>query len=146
MTDERERLEVLAQLMGMSIEEATDLIGDMTVKEVLTMRLHQEQQQPTEPDYDTVFSAFIAALNSNTTATQDVLERLERQLSENGTPGFEAPKDILDEGQYLKEQLAGVVSTETPGRKFKGATREPIQGGLDVLAGAVRPRKARKSP
>ena len=148
--EEQERLQVLAELMDMSLEEATDLIGEMTVADVLRMRLQQQEAvERTAPDYDAVFSAFLEALSTtttslleaiknSTTATQDVLERLETVLSENGTPAFEVPKEILGEGKFLKEQLAGVVSTETPGPRFKDATPQSIPPGLAVLAASVR--------
>jgi hypothetical protein len=154
--DEQERLELLAGLMGMSLEEAADLIGDMTVKDVLTMRLRQQAAERVLPDYDAVLSPFLEALNArmsnfleainkNTTATQEVLARLETELAyKNGSAAFDAPIEILEEGEYLKAQLAGVVSTATPGDKFKEAAPRAIPSGLDVLAAAVRPRKTGK--
>jgi hypothetical protein len=154
--DEQERLELLADLMGMSLEEAADLIGDMTVKDVLTMRL-QQQAGRAVTDYDAVFSPFLDALNTmmasfldamnkNATATQDALARVEVELAKNGKLAFEAPVEILEEGEYLKAQLAGVVSTATPGDKFKDAVPRPIPSGLEVLAAAVSPRRIRKGP
>jgi hypothetical protein len=156
--EEQERLQVLAELMGMSLEDAADLIGDMTVAEVLRMRLQQQQAaERTAQDYDTSVSAFLDALNTNTesfleaiqrntAATQEALARVEQALSKNGVPAFEAPQEILDEGRFLKAELSGVVSTETPGPKFKDAPTKRIPPGLDVLAVAVAPRATKKSP
>ena len=158
--EEQERLQLLAELMGMSLEEAADLIGDMTVTDVLRMRLQQQQAaERTAPDYDTVLLAFLDALNTNTAnfleamnvstaATHDALARLETVISKNRAPARKAPQDVLDEGEFLKQQLAGVVSPETPGPKFKKGQTEtkPIPPGLDVLAVAVRPRATKKIP
>jgi hypothetical protein len=153
--EEQERLEVLAGLMGMSLEEAADLIGDMTVKDVLTMRLQQQSANRGPTDYDGTFTPFLDALkkmmerflaevNKNTTVTQDALARLALEVTQNGRPAFEAPQAILDEGEYLKAQLAGVVSTASPGDKFKDAAPNAIPPGLDVLATALRPRRTRR--
>jgi hypothetical protein len=94
-------------------------------------------------------AGLIEAINKSSTVTHDVLSRLEMELvSKNGRAAFDAPKAVLDEGEYLKAQLAvGRMGTESAGAGFDDAPRPDDPSGLEVLAGSLATRKtSRKSP
>lgn len=139
-SEEEDRIRILAELLGISREEAADLIANVSLRKALREHLQQPAGGSQVPDVTAMFGAFLEALNTNTAATRDVLGRLDTLLDENGTPTFQAPKEVLEEGEYLKAQLAGVVTTAAPGNRFKDAAPRRIAPGLDVLAAAVKPR------
>ena len=87
----------------------------------------------------------LAAINKNTAATNNILATADTRLahleqsvttSNDGT-AFPADPRVLEEGEFLRTQLTGLLDTERPGPLFNDAVPQPTPGGFDVLTSAI---------
>jgi hypothetical protein len=120
----------------------------------------QAQTQPQAPDLTAVVEDmgrqtdhFLSAISQHTATTNHLLRvadarlhQIEEQVTDAGG-NFDADPEILAEGAFVRDQLAGVTGTEDPQPLFKDApdTRGGTSG-LDVLASAINKPRGSKKP
>jgi hypothetical protein len=94
--------------------------------------LERQAEQADLPD-------LIEALNKNSAGLIEAINR----SAIDGARTFDAPRAVLSEGEFLREQLAvGRFGTESPGVGFDTAGAPDDPSGLEVLAAALAPSKA----
>ena len=119
------------KIVETAIGEARDLFAEI----VRWQRTQENESQ---------LAAVLEAIDRNTATTNDLLTvsearlmQIEGELASRNGGAFEADPEVLDEGEFLKAQLAGVVGTEGPGPLFKDAVVVQVPTGLEVLSAAV---------
>jgi hypothetical protein len=142
--EERRKRATLAKLMGWEPDQVNEMLGDEGVEEMLRRRL------PPGEERDAAFAAFfhwlrretpsfLAAIKDNTAATAGVLGRIETTL-DHDRPAFQAPSAVLEEGEFLKAQLAiGRLGTTAAESGFENARPPQITSGLELLAATLTP-------
>jgi hypothetical protein len=100
----------------------------------------QAQERPEGPAIASALEGFgqytdrlLRGIRENTAATNKLLAG----VLADGDRGPEADPQVLLEGEFLKQQLAGVVGTEGPTPLFKDAPAVHVAAGFEVLADAV---------
>jgi len=86
----------------------------------------------------------LAAINKNTAATFKTLTtvdtrlaHLEQSVTSNGGTSFPADPRVLEEGEFLRTHLTGLLDTERPGPLFNDAVPQPTPSGFDDLTAAI---------
>lgn len=100
----------------------------------------QAQERPDGPAIASAVEGFgkytdqlLQGIEDNTSATNKLLAG----VLADGDRGPAADPQVLLEGEFLKQQLSGVVGTEGPTPLFKDAPAVHIAAGFEVLADAV---------
>jgi len=86
----------------------------------------------------------LAAITKNTGATNKILAtadtrlaHLEQSVTSNDGTAFPADPRVLEEGEFLRTHLIGLLDTERPGPLFNDAVPQPTPSGFDDLTSAI---------
>jgi hypothetical protein len=86
----------------------------------------------------------LAAITKNTAATNRILAtadtrlaHLEQSVTSNDGTAFPADPRVLEEGEFLRTHLTGLLDTERPGPLFNDAVPQPTPGGFDDITSVI---------
>lgn len=87
----------------------------------------------------------LAAITKNTAATNKILATADTRLahleqsvtSNDGGTAFPADPRVLEEGEFLRTHLTGLLDTERPGPLFNDAVPQPTPTGFDDITSAI---------